>query len=208
MGIGGSSLEIPGGGTEGYHVLKVQDNSPGSRAGLEAFFDYIVAVNGSRLDQDNDTLKLILNSNIDKQVKLLVYSRKTMNVREVPLTPSKNWGGQGVSTQAFSVCLFVCFLLITCFFHLKGSWRVNKILLVREVKRERVAHSRRGAQFAGRFGRSPLEQRLHNRCRFIADRGNFVRLQSTILKKDKKITFYYVISFFKARRSVHADRVV
>ncbi len=90
MGITGSSpynVNIPGGGTEGYHVLKVkrlfkikinylnkfiiisfqvQDSSPGSRAGLEAFFDFIVAINGSRLDQDNDTLKTILNANIDK----------------------------------------------------------------------------------------------------------------------------------------------
>ncbi|PNI86352.1 GORASP2 isoform 3 [Pan troglodytes] len=26
------SVEIPGGGTEGYHVLRVQENSPGHRA--------------------------------------------------------------------------------------------------------------------------------------------------------------------------------
>lgn len=34
--MGGSqSIEIPGGGTEGYHVLRVQENSPGGQAGLE-----------------------------------------------------------------------------------------------------------------------------------------------------------------------------
>lgn len=34
--MGGSqSVEVPGGGTEGYHVLRVQENSPGSTAGLE-----------------------------------------------------------------------------------------------------------------------------------------------------------------------------
>ncbi len=49
MGAGTSTLEVPGGGTEGYQVIKVQDNSPGQRAGLEAYFDYIVAVNGVRL---------------------------------------------------------------------------------------------------------------------------------------------------------------
>ena len=69
---------------------KVQDNSPGSKAGLEAFFDFIVAVNGSRLDQDNDTLKIILGENIEKPVKLLVYSSKSMSVKEVTLVPSKN----------------------------------------------------------------------------------------------------------------------
>ena len=50
--MGGSqSVEVPGGGTEGYHVLRVQDNSPGSEAGLEAFFDFIVAIGKTRLDQ-------------------------------------------------------------------------------------------------------------------------------------------------------------
>jgi hypothetical protein len=46
---GTSSVEVPGGGTEGYHVLKVQENSPGHKAGLESFFDYIIAANGIRL---------------------------------------------------------------------------------------------------------------------------------------------------------------
>ena len=107
MGIGGStSLNIPGGGTEGYHVLKVQENSPGSRAGLEPFFDFIVAINGSRLDQDNDTLKMILSSNIDKPCKLLVYSSKTMSLKEITLVPTKNWGGQGVLGVSIRFCSF------------------------------------------------------------------------------------------------------
>lgn len=49
MGGSSSTIEVPGGGTEGYHVLRVQDNSPGSRAGLEPFFDFIIAINGVRL---------------------------------------------------------------------------------------------------------------------------------------------------------------
>ncbi|MCP9259931.1 Golgi reassembly-stacking protein 2 [Dirofilaria immitis] len=43
MGNSGST-NIPGGGTEGYHVLRVQDNSPGQAAGLEPFFDFIVCI--------------------------------------------------------------------------------------------------------------------------------------------------------------------
>lgn len=73
---------------------------------MEAFFDFIVTINGSRLDQDNDTLKLILNANIDKPVKLLVYSSKTMNLREVTLVPTKNWGGQGVLGVSIRFCSF------------------------------------------------------------------------------------------------------
>lgn len=80
------SIDIPGGGTEGYHVLRVsfsflayiirlfsliikfqvQENSPGSRAGLQQFFDFIVAINGIRLDRDNDTLKQILKNGVGK----------------------------------------------------------------------------------------------------------------------------------------------
>jgi len=87
-------------------ILKVQEASPGAKAGLEAFFDFIVAINGSRLDQDNDTLKTILNNNIDKPVKLLVYSSKTMNLKEVTLVPSRMWGGQGVLGVSIRFCSF------------------------------------------------------------------------------------------------------
>jgi len=80
--MGGSqSVEIPGGGTEGYHVLRVQENSPGSRAGLEAFFDFIVAIGTTRLDQDNDTLKDLLKANLERKISMTVYSSKTREVR-------------------------------------------------------------------------------------------------------------------------------
>ena len=74
------SVEVPGGGTEGYHVLRVQDNSPGSRAGLEAFFDFIVAIGKTRLNQDNDTLKDLLKVNVEKEINMTVYSSKTRMV--------------------------------------------------------------------------------------------------------------------------------
>ncbi|XP_030373237.1 Golgi reassembly-stacking protein 2 [Scaptodrosophila lebanonensis] len=100
------SVHIPGGGTEGYHVLKVQDNSPGQKAGLEAFFDFIVAIAGTRLDQDNDMLKELLRQNVDKAVRLTVYSSKTQTVRELTLTPSNNWGGQGLLGVSIRFCSF------------------------------------------------------------------------------------------------------
>ncbi|XP_036325981.1 Golgi reassembly-stacking protein 2 [Rhagoletis pomonella] len=100
------SIEVPGGGTEGYHVLKVQDNSPGQKAGLEAFFDFIVAIAGTRLDQDNDMLKELLRQNVDKPVRITVYSSKTQTVRELMLTPSKTWGGQGLLGVSIRFCSF------------------------------------------------------------------------------------------------------
>lgn len=63
------SVPIPGGGSEGYHVLRVpkftypfvlmhypfvlmvqvQESSPGQTASLEPFFDFIVAIGNTRL---------------------------------------------------------------------------------------------------------------------------------------------------------------
>ncbi|XP_055379375.1 Golgi reassembly-stacking protein 2 [Condylostylus longicornis] len=102
----GPSIEVPGGGTEGYHVLRVQENSPGQKANLEAFFDFIVAIGNTRLDQDNDTLKELLKTNVDKQIKMTVYSSKTQSVREVLITPSSNWGGQGLLGVSIRFCSF------------------------------------------------------------------------------------------------------
>ncbi|XP_071603488.1 Golgi reassembly-stacking protein 2 [Heliangelus exortis] len=100
------SVEIPGGGTDGYHVLRVQENSPGHRAGLEPFFDFIVSINGSRLNKDNDTLKDLLKANVEKPVKMLVYSSKTLELRETPVTPSNMWGGQGLLGVSIRFCSF------------------------------------------------------------------------------------------------------
>lgn len=103
---GAHSIEIPGGGTEGYHVLRVQDGSPGQKAGLEAFFDFIVAIGNTRLDQDNDTLKELLKTNIDKEVRMTIYSSKTQSVREVTVIPSTTWGGQGLLGVSIRFCSF------------------------------------------------------------------------------------------------------
>ncbi|XP_018329385.1 Golgi reassembly-stacking protein 2 [Agrilus planipennis] len=100
------SVEIPGGGTEGYHVLRVQENSPGSRAGLQAFFDFIISINGTRLDQDNETLKQVLRNGLGKQLPMTVYSSKTQNVRTVTIEPSESWGGQGLLGISIRFCSF------------------------------------------------------------------------------------------------------
>ncbi|ETN63211.1 golgi family reassembly stacking protein 2 (grasp2) [Anopheles darlingi] len=100
------SISVPGGGTEGYHVLRVQDNSPGKTAGLEAFFDFILAIGNTRLDQDNDTLKELLKANIDKEIQMTVYSSKTQNIRLVDIVPSSTWGGQGLLGVSIRFCSF------------------------------------------------------------------------------------------------------
>ncbi|XP_065082671.1 Golgi reassembly-stacking protein 2 [Ochlerotatus camptorhynchus] len=100
------SISVPGGGTEGYHVLRVQDNSPGQKAGLEAFFDFILAIGNTRLDQDNDTLKELLKASIDKEIQMTVFSSKTQNIRVVNIMPSTTWGGQGLLGVSIRFCSF------------------------------------------------------------------------------------------------------
>lgn len=105
--MGGSqSSPIPGGGTEGYHVLRVQDNSPGQKAGLEAFFDFIICIGNTRLNQDNELLKDLLKVSIDRPVNVVVYSSKTGKLRNVELVPTQSWGGQGLLGVSIRFCSF------------------------------------------------------------------------------------------------------
>ena len=75
----------------------MQENSPGHRAGLEAYFDYIVSIEGVRLvgndpqcvlilyvtlqNTDNDVLKETLKKKMDQGVQLVVYNSKSRTCR-------------------------------------------------------------------------------------------------------------------------------
>ncbi|CCD71167.1 PDZ GRASP-type domain-containing protein [Caenorhabditis elegans] len=100
------SVPIPGGGTEGYHVLRVQENSPGAVAGLEPFFDFIVSIGNIRLDKDNDTMKEVLKQHIEKPLEITVYNSKSQAVRQTSIVPSQNWGGQGLLGVSIRFCSF------------------------------------------------------------------------------------------------------
>ncbi|KAI8599685.1 GRASP55/65 PDZ-like domain-containing protein [Dissophora ornata] len=80
----------------GYHVLRVKDDSPAFRAGIRPFFDYIVAVNGVRLNTESSYLQEQMLANEDRPVMLDVYSTREQVGRRVEMTPTKNWGdGKG-----------------------------------------------------------------------------------------------------------------
>ncbi|XP_023476486.1 Golgi reassembly-stacking protein 1 isoform X1 [Equus quagga] len=105
MGLG-ASTEQPAGGAEGFHLHGVQENSPAQQAGLEPYFDFIITIGHSRLNKENDTLKALLKANVEKPVKLEVFSMKTMKVREVEVVPSNMWGGQGLLGASVRFCSF------------------------------------------------------------------------------------------------------
>ncbi|XP_052331975.1 Golgi reassembly-stacking protein 1a isoform X4 [Oncorhynchus keta] len=94
------------GGTDGYHVHGVQENSPAEKAGLEPFFDFILSLGDHRLNQENDMLKDLLKANVEKAVIMEVYSTKTMRLREVEVVPSNMWGGQGLLGASVRFCSY------------------------------------------------------------------------------------------------------
>ncbi|XP_062260407.1 Golgi reassembly-stacking protein 1a [Platichthys flesus] len=105
MGLSQSS-EVAEGGTYGYHVHGVQPDSPAESAGLQPFFDFILSLDNRRLNEENDLLKELLKANMEKAVKMEVYSTKSTIVREVEVVPSSMWGGQGLLGASVRFCSY------------------------------------------------------------------------------------------------------
>jgi len=62
-------------------------------------------------------MKKLLLASLDRPVKASIYSLKTGQVREVDLTPSENWGGQGllgVSIRCIALLVFANVLPQCC----------------------------------------------------------------------------------------------
>lgn len=139
MGGSNSNLAEIDESSEGYHVLRVQENSPAKRSGMESFFDFILAIDQTRLNQDNDNLKELLQANLNKETKLTVYSSKTQTIRVVTITPSNDWGGQGLLGEFQDDPV-----LLLLFFHINkifDPFYRNKyqILLIQGSERECLA---------------------------------------------------------------------
>uniref|UniRef100_UPI0037E8177D Golgi reassembly-stacking protein 1-like n=1 Tax=Semicossyphus pulcher TaxID=241346 RepID=UPI0037E8177D len=106
MGLPQSSFLSDGGTNSGYHVHGIQEDSPAWKAGLEPFFDFILSIGNTRLNKESDLLKDLLKANVEKAVKLEVYNSKTQRVRELEVTPSNMWGGQGLLGASVRFCSF------------------------------------------------------------------------------------------------------
>lgn len=105
MGLSQSS-DISEGGTYGYHVHGVQPNSPAEKAGLQPYFDFILSLDKRRLNEENELLKEVLKANMERAVRMEVYSTKTMRIREVEVVPSNMWGGQGLLGASVRFCSY------------------------------------------------------------------------------------------------------
>ncbi|XP_047444942.1 Golgi reassembly-stacking protein 1a [Mugil cephalus] len=105
MGLSQSS-EVSEGGSYGYHVHGVQPNSPAEHAGVQPFFDFILSLDNKRLNEENGLLKELLQANMERAVKMEVYSIKTTQVRELEVVPSTMWGGQGLLGASVRFCSY------------------------------------------------------------------------------------------------------
>lgn len=80
----------------GYRVLGVQAGSPAASAGLVSFFDFIVMANHIPLRRVDNTFIDLIREFEDRPLALQIYNSKSQTLRDVILTPSKRWPGQGM----------------------------------------------------------------------------------------------------------------
>ncbi|KAJ3337371.1 Aspartate aminotransferase, cytoplasmic [Gonapodya sp. JEL0774] len=77
-----------------WHVLEIQPNSPAELAGLYPNTDYIIGTPSHPLPHRDDLFHLV-ESHIDRPLRLFVYNSVTDGTREVMMVPSRGWGGEG-----------------------------------------------------------------------------------------------------------------
>ncbi|KAA8578430.1 hypothetical protein FQN60_016326, partial [Etheostoma spectabile] len=75
-------------------------------AGLQPFFDFILSLDNKRLNEENDLLKETLKANMERAVRMEVYSTKTTRMRELEVVPSTMWGGQGLLGASVRFCSY------------------------------------------------------------------------------------------------------
>lgn len=56
--------------------------------------------------EENEQLKELLKANMERAVRMEVYSTKTAGVRELEVVPSSMWGGQGLLGASVRFCSY------------------------------------------------------------------------------------------------------
>jgi len=88
---GSNSVEITG-----VRVFKVIGGSPAAEAGLEVFFDFILEINGVKMDPQGQTrFAKVIQDAENGAAKLQVFNTRSHTTREVIIYPRK-WAGTGL----------------------------------------------------------------------------------------------------------------
>lgn len=77
-----------------WHVLDVPPNSPADQACLFPYSDWILGTPDGTLHGEGGLGELV-EDHIDRPVRLWVYNNEYNVTREVTITPSRGWGGEG-----------------------------------------------------------------------------------------------------------------
>lgn len=77
-------------------VFRVSPGSPAQEAGLEVFFDFIVEINGAKLDPaSQQVFAEKIKESENAAAKMTVYNTRAHSTREVTITP-RMWAGNGL----------------------------------------------------------------------------------------------------------------
>mmetsp|Transcript_1278 Transcript_1278/g.2806 ORF Transcript_1278/g.2806 Transcript_1278/m.2806 type:complete len:455 (+) Transcript_1278:91-1455(+) len=79
----------------GFRVFKVNAGSPAEEACLEVFFDFIMDIDGTPMDENPATFSSKIVEAENRRVPISVYNVRTQATRSVYISPRK-WGGVGL----------------------------------------------------------------------------------------------------------------
>jgi len=82
--------------TSGWRVLATDVRGPCNEVHIIPFFEYIIGINGKRLDGVAVSLKEELQINCNKPTDLTILNYKTLKTRKITVCPSDDWGGVGL----------------------------------------------------------------------------------------------------------------
>jgi len=88
----GGTESVPG----GWRVLAVDPRGPCGQHNIIPFFEYIVAINGKRLDEQGKKVLKSLAMSKQKRTELTLLNYKTTVERTLEIFPSISWGGAGL----------------------------------------------------------------------------------------------------------------
>lgn len=82
--------------TIGWRILEIIPDGPCWNKGLCVYFDFIVGINGIRLNTSSEEFWDIIRSKQDIEIVLTVFNYKTRLKRDILMTPNNNWKGDGL----------------------------------------------------------------------------------------------------------------
>ncbi|KAL0486016.1 hypothetical protein AKO1_012215 [Acrasis kona] len=81
----------------GYQITHIVPGSPADKAGLSVYFDFIIELDDISVQVEERQFFLdYVSKSLEQSIRMKVFSTKTMTLRELIVTPSKQNGGKGL----------------------------------------------------------------------------------------------------------------